>query len=142
MTTPVEPSTFLLLITSSWPRCLSVIVSSPARCHTGMPNLELGTLQTTSIPQAPPGFLESPLLSASGMERPRVPCLGHSLHIFTFLGDSESAFPLRSGNLIQVYKGNDLSWSDMDLFPPNVTSMGTGQLSSGQVSILSLRARE
>lgn len=40
-----------------------------------------------------------------------------SFHKFEFFGDSETAFLLRSGYLIQVRKGNDPGWAYMDLSP-------------------------
>jgi hypothetical protein len=40
-----------------------------------------------------------------------------SFHKFTFLGDTKTAFLLRSGYLIQVRKGNDPGWAYMDLSP-------------------------
>jgi hypothetical protein len=38
-------------------------------------------------------------------------------HKFAFFGDTETAFLLRSGYLIQVRKGKDPGWAYMDLSP-------------------------
>ena len=40
-----------------------------------------------------------------------------SFHQFEFFGDTETAFILRSGYLIQVHKGKDPGWVYMDLSP-------------------------
>lgn len=40
-----------------------------------------------------------------------------SFHKFTFFGDTETAFLLRSGYLIQVRNGQDPGWAYMDLLP-------------------------
>jgi hypothetical protein len=43
--------------------------------------------------------------------------LFQSFHKFVFFGDTETAFLLRSGYLVQVRKGMDPGWANMDLSP-------------------------